>query len=123
MEAITKQFILPIQPQPAARAKMIYPWERTNLFILCQQLYELAINTGYTGTLDEFKAHFGEYLENDDIIINYDEYNGEYDVTPLPTVSQILGTRNKVLKHDIVIEPIPYHEVDNYAGGRTVTIG
>lgn len=124
MEAITRQFVLPIEPQVKNPSlPVVYPWEQTNLFNLCQQLYELAAQTGYHGTFDEFKRYFGEYLESGDSIIDYDEYAGEYVCYPLPDVEQILRTKNKVLKHDIVINPIPYHEVDNYAGGRTVTIG
>lgn len=123
MEAITKQFIIPIQPKTKPHLPVVYPWEETNLFVLCQQLYELASRTGYNGTFEEFRRFFGEYLESGDSIIDYDAYTGEYLVTPLPQVDQILRTRNKVLKHDVVVEPIPYHEVDNEAGGRTVTIG
>ena len=123
MDAITKQFILPVQPSVAAKLPVIYPWEHTNLYNLCIQLYELAHKTGYTGTFDEFKAHFGEYLESGDTIINVDEYTGQYTVTPLPNVEQILRTDNKVLRHDIVIEPIPYYETSNDAGGYTVIIG
>ena len=87
------------------------------------QLYELARNTGYTETFDEFKAHFGSYLESNGDIISMDEYTGQYLVTPLPSVEQILRTTNKVLRHDVIVEPIPYAAVSNDAGGRTVTIG
>ena len=123
MEAITKQFILPVVPKVEQKLPVIYPWEQTNLFNLCQQLYELAAQTGYHGTFNEFKQYFGSYLENGDIVIDYDVYNGQYTVTPLPNVEQILRTDNKILKHDIVIQPIPYAEVSNLAGGKTVTIG
>lgn len=123
MEAITQQFVLPVMPTAESRLPVVYPWEQTNLFNLCQQLYELAARTGYKGTFDEFKNCFGMYLESGDSIIDYDMYTGQYDVTPLPNVEQILRTRNMVLKHDIVIEPIPYAEVSNTAGGKTVTIG
>lgn len=124
MNAITKQFVLPIPPQPPKpQMPIIYPWETTNLYTLCMQLYELARNTGYTGTFDEFKSHFGAYLESGDSIINVNEYTGQYTVTPLPNVEQILRTDNKILKHDIVVEPIPYYETSNDAGGYTVIIG
>lgn len=123
MEAITKQFILPIMPQQPAVIPSIYPWESTNLLILCQQLYQRATKTGYSGTFEEFKEHFGEYIESGDSIIDYDAYTGQYEVTPLPNVEQILRTRNKVLKHDVVIQPIPYYETTNDAGGYTVIIG
>lgn len=123
MEAITQQFVLPVMPQQPAAKASVYPWEHTNLFILCQQLYGLAAKTGYLGTFEEFKEHFGEYLESGDSIIDYDAYTGQYEVTPLPNVEQILRTHNKVLKHDIVIQPIPYYETTNDAGGYTVIIG
>ena len=50
-------------------------------------------------------------------------YQGSYTVVPLARVDQILRTENKVLEQDMVIEKIPYHETDNKAGGRTVSIG
>ena len=123
MDMVTKQFILPVQPKAEPKMPIIYPWESTNLYNLCMQLYELAHNTGYTDTFEEFKAHFGEYLESGDSIIDYDAYAGQYEVTPLPDVEQILRTHNKVLKHDVVIQPIPYYETTNEAGGYTVIIG
>lgn len=123
MEAITQQFIVPVIPTASPRKKAVYPWEQTNLFNLCQQLYELAVQTGFTGSFNEFRAHFGEFLESDTSVIGYDDYTGEYTVTPLPNVEQILRTRGKNLKHDVVIEQIPYFETSNQAGGYTVTIG
>lgn len=123
VDAITKQFVVPVIPTAEPRLPVVYPWEQTNIFNLCQQLYELAAQTGYKGTFDEFRHYFGEYLESGDSIIDYDEYTGQYSVTPLPNVEQILRTRNKVLKHDVVIEPIPYAEVSNSAGGVTCIIG
>ena len=123
MDAITNRYILPAQPQVAAKLPVVYPWEQTNLYVLCQQLYELASNTGYTGTFDEFKEHFGEYLNSDGSLINYDIYTGQYEVTALPEVEQILRTEKKILLADIVVKPIPYYEVSNEAGGITVSIG
>lgn len=123
MDALTRRFVVPIMPEQPANLKIIYPWEQTNIYNLCQQLFELAAHTGYTGTFDEFKQHFGEYLESSDIIIDYDEYTGQYQVTPLPNVEQILRTKNKVLKQDVIIEQIPYYETTNLAGGYTAIIG
>lgn len=62
MEAITQQFILPVNPKIEPKLPVVYPWEHTNLFNLCQQLFELAAQTGFTGTFDDFKTHFGAYL-------------------------------------------------------------
>ena len=124
MNTITKQFVLPTIPKPTkTEMPIIYPWETTNLYNLCMQLYELACNTGYEDTFEEFKSHFGAYLESGDTIIRVDEYTGAYTVTPLPNLESILRTDNKVMRHDIVIEPIPFHKTSNEAGGHTVTIG
>ena len=123
MDAITRQFVLPVQPSVAAQLPVVYPWEQTNLFVLCQQLYELASKTGYKGDFEEFKLHFGEYLNSDGSLINYDIYTGQYEVTALPEVEQILRTEKKILLADIVVKPIPYYEVATDAGGITVSIG
>ena len=123
MEAITQRFAIPITPSTSAKLPVVYPWEQTNLFNLCQQLYQLARNTGYTESFDVFKYSFGTYLESDGSLIDYDIYTGKYTVTALPEVEQILRTQNKILKNDIVIKPIPYFEVSNEAGGITVSIG
>ena len=123
MEAITQQFILPVTPTVEPRMKVIYPWESTKLFNLCQDLYTLAAKTGYNGTFDEFRTAFGTYLQSDGSLIDYDVYTGEYNITALPNVEQILRTRNKLVTHDIIIDPIPYAEVSNAAGGTTVIIG
>lgn len=123
MEAITRQFILPVTPKAEPSLPVIYPWETTSLFVLCQQLYELASKTGYTGTFEEFKTHFGDYLNSDGSLINYNIYTGQYEITALPEVEQILRTEKKILLSDIVIKPIPYYEVSNEAGGITVSIG
>lgn len=123
MEALTQRFVVPIMPEQPANLKVVYPWETTNIMIICQQLFELAAKTGYKGTFEEFKEHFGDYLESGDSIIDYDEYTGQYTVSPLPNVKQILRTRNKVLRHDVVVNEIPYYETSNSAGGYTVIIG
>lgn len=41
---------------------MVYPWENTSLNILMQQLYALALQNGFIGTLDDFKALFTSYV-------------------------------------------------------------
>lgn len=118
MEAITNRFIIPPKPMPT-EIKTIYPWEETELLVVCQQLYDLAIKSGYEGTFSEFKENFGAFLQ----INNYELYYGQYDVTPLSLVDQILKTKNKILTDDIVIASIPYATTTNSAGGYTVTIG
>ena len=123
MDALTRRFVVPIMPEQPSKLKVIYPWETINLLNLCQQLFELAINTGYTGTFEEFKAHFGEYMESGDVIISPDEYVGQYEIIPLANLEQILRTNNKLLRHDVIIKPIPYATTSNLAGGYTAIIG
>ena len=53
---------------------MVYPWEQTNLGILSQQLYVIAVNSGFTGTLQEFSTYFGYYLENNKKEIVFDSF-------------------------------------------------
>lgn len=49
-------------------------------------------------------------------------YTGDYIVTPR-IEEQILETKNKSMKNDVVVEKIPYSEVANIGGGKTATIG
>ena len=53
---------------------MVYPWEHTNLGILSAQLYTLAANSGFTGTLQEFNTYFGYYLEKNEKEIIFDTF-------------------------------------------------
>lgn len=48
-------------------------------------------------------------------------YTGKYEVTPNPE-GEVLETANKMMVDDVTIHPIPYQDVDNPQGGRTVTI-
>lgn len=48
-------------------------------------------------------------------------YDGAYEVTPT-TYEQGLPTASRILTANVVIHKIPYVEVDNSAGGLTVTI-
>lgn len=59
----------------------------------------------------------------ENLVVNGKPYTGSYQITPLAHVDQILKTNDRVLEDNIVIEKIPIHQVDNEAGGRTVTIG
>jgi len=38
-------------------------------------------------------------------------------------LSQILRTNDKIMTDNVVVEPIPYYETTNDAGGYTVIIG
>ena len=104
-----------------------------------EELYTLIDN--YTGTyrikplvsIDQV-LHTKNKVLNQDIIVEgiaptvvpqgeYSVYTGQYEVTPIAYLDQMLRTKNTVLEDNIVIEKIPIHQVDNAAGGRTVTIG
>lgn len=49
-------------------------------------------------------------------------YSGEYTYTPSPE-GGVLHVAGMLMSDDIVIEPIPYAEVENPSGGNTITIG
>lgn len=52
----------------------------------------------------------------------YEEYNGEYEITPT-VEAQTLLTANKLMTKNLLIKEIPYAEVTNSTNGTTVTIG
>lgn len=52
---------------------------------------------------------------------DYEVYEGSYKVTPSVS-SQKLDTSNKLMQSDVLVEEIPYAEVTNNFGGKTVTI-
>lgn len=64
-------------------------------------------------------ANYKSTLSNSNNLPNYMD---EYDITPTATSSKILNTKNKILKNDIIIEKIPYHETSNEYG-YTIYIG
>ena len=51
-----------------------------------------------------------------------DEYHGAYVITPGASTT-VLNTSKKMMGSNLIIEQIPYAEVENTAGGTTVTIG
>lgn len=53
----------------------------------------------------------------------FEPYIGSYTVQSQAHGEQILSTKNKGLKDDIVIEPVSYYETTNLSGGYTVIIG
>lgn len=58
----------------------------------------------------------------DIITVNAEKYIGVYEYTPKAYDKQILETKNKLLNADITIKEIPYYEVSNENGGKTVII-
>lgn len=49
-------------------------------------------------------------------------YEGEYEVTPKVT-EQVIPTKDKLLKEDMIVNSIPFFNVSNTSGGKTVYIG
>lgn len=49
------------------------------------------------------------------------DYEGEYEATP-QMGEQTLNTKNKTMRDDFVVKPIPYYDVANEYG-RTIYIG
>ena len=46
----------------------------------------------------------------------YEEYTGEYEITPKAHKTQTINTKNKLLTQDIVVSEVPYTEASNGAG-------
>lgn len=75
----------------------------------------------FSETDKKFKANFGT-LQTITEYIGGERYTGEYEVTPA-IEAQTLPTAKKVLEKNLQINGIPYAEVTNQKGGKTVTIG
>ncbi len=78
----------------------------------------------YTAKLATLEGAIGELeaeLEGKASVGEYEVYEGSYKVTPSVS-SQSLGTANKLMQSDVLVEGIPYAEVTNNFGGKTVTI-
>lgn len=53
---------------------------------------------------------------------DYEEYQGPFSIEPAKHV-QKLPTSDKYVSRDITVKQVPYAEVSNNAGGKTVIIG
>lgn len=51
------------------------------------------------------------------------KYNGPFTATSLPDTSYELSTKNKSVYRNILINKIPYEEIDDASGGKNVIIG
>lgn len=51
------------------------------------------------------------------------QYDGDYTVTPSTENEITLETAQKLMRADVKVQKIPYAEVSNDKGGKTVTIG
>lgn len=76
-------------------------------------------DTGFADAIKNIEANNNSNSGNSS---NFEYYDGEYEVTP-STKQQTLETESKVMRENVIVEPIPYSEVSNGAGGTTVTIG
>ena len=54
---------------------------------------------------------------------SYPTYEGEYTVTPATENEITLATAQRLLLANVRVNKIPYAEVSNNKGGKTVTIG
>lgn len=71
---------------------VIYPWEDTSMSLLVIQLYNFASESGYTGTIENFREHFGYYLTSGGIQIIFDNFpaTGDHQHLYFDTNSEIL---------------------------------
>lgn len=53
--------------------------------------------------------------------VSYKPYQGDYEVRPDCNCDQIIETKNKLMLNDMVVDKIPYAEVQNESG-LTVSI-
>ena len=104
---------LPPAPKATHEIKQIYPWDEYSLQWLFTQLKRI----GYTGDYEDFKKSYEELTP----LITV--YEGQYTVTPMAEVDQILRTKDTHMGDNVVVEKIPYYETTNDAGGYTVIIG
>ena len=115
--------LIPPNPQHAV-LKRIYPWDKYNINLILEWLYEQAQQTGFTVSFEEFKLHYGEYVDSLDIEKIYEIiglYTESYHVTPTEN-EQVLLTKDKILNQNIIINPIPSELIpQEYSGGYLVT--
>lgn len=102
--------------------------------------YELWLEQGNTGTLEDFFKDIGSsggipaITEADEgrvltasggaaVWRDLPKYTGEYSVTPSADSAQTLETAQKYMGDNVTVEKIPYYEMDNASGGTTIYIG
>ena len=75
-----------------------------------------------TGNISGKERLVGDIAISDTAAVRPDTYEGSYEIKPT-TESQILQTKEKLMKDDLTVKAIPYAEVTNSSNGITVTIG
>lgn len=73
----------------------------------------------FTDNMRHLSANLGEIQT---VTIGGVEYKGDYVVTP-KIKTQVIPTKDKVLKDDMTVKSIPFFNVSNTSGGTTVYIG
>ena len=79
---------------------------------------EQRISVTFKESNQGFTPGFGEIHQ---IPMDVVPYEGDYRVTPTVDGS-VLKTRDKFMADDLTVEPIPYFDTSNTAGGRTIYI-
>lgn len=74
-----------------------------------------------TATSEDILLNKTAYVKNKKITGVIAQYEGVSSITPLTSV-QYVRTKSKLVTKDIIVQPIPYYEVDN-ATGQTIIIG
>ena len=74
-----------------------------------------------TATSEDILLNKTAYVKNQKITGVITQYEGISSITPITSV-QYVRTKSKFVTKDIVVQPIPYYEVDN-ATGQTIIIG
>lgn len=95
----------------------------TGTIVLKQNISGTVVQkSGVTGSVVQ-KSGITGYLGYPELIHDALPYfDGAYIVTPKVS-SQTLQTKSKSMDDDIQVQAIPYAEVSNPSGGKTVTIG
>lgn len=78
----------------------------------------------YELTVDKLLNEF-ELIVDSDIIVKVadtDEYEGEYVIIPLAYDQQVLDTKDKLCRENIIVKEVPLWETSNLSGGNTVYI-
>lgn len=116
--------LIPPNPQHVV-LKRIYPWDKYDISLVMSWLYEQALQSGFTGTFNDFKLRYGEYVQSLDLSQLYDLldcYDGDYHVIPMLGTQQVLETKDKLMTGNIVVDPVPADLFPpDYEGGYNIT--
>lgn len=66
-----------------------------------------------------FRCNFGQIT---DVSEKREHYDGAYDVVP-GREETVLETKDCIMDDDVTVHPIPFYQVSNLSGGKTVYIG